>query len=57
MHLSVGIATGRPERATTPTSCIRDADVAMYQAKATGKGRYELFDPAMRARDAASATA
>jgi diguanylate cyclase (GGDEF)-like protein/PAS domain S-box-containing protein len=29
---------------------LRDADTAMYRAKALGKGRYELFDPAMHHR-------
>lgn len=29
---------------------LRDADIAMYAAKAKGKGTYELFDPAMRER-------
>lgn len=28
---------------------LRDADTAMYQAKSLGKGRYEVFDVAMRA--------
>lgn len=27
---------------------LRDADIAMYNAKARGKGRYEIFDPSMR---------
>ena len=27
---------------------LRDADIAMYSAKAKGKGRYVIFDPAMR---------
>jgi predicted signal transduction protein with EAL and GGDEF domain len=26
---------------------LRDADTAMYQAKANGKGRYEVFDKSM----------
>ncbi len=29
---------------------LRDADIAMYRAKAHGKARYEIFDPAMRDR-------
>jgi diguanylate cyclase (GGDEF)-like protein len=46
-RLSVGVATsahsgGRPE------DLLRDADVAMYEAKETGKGRYAVFDPEMR---------
>jgi diguanylate cyclase (GGDEF)-like protein/PAS domain S-box-containing protein len=27
---------------------VRDADIAMYRAKAKGKGRYEIFDTVMR---------
>ena len=27
---------------------LRDADIAMYRAKAAGKARYEIFDPTMR---------
>jgi diguanylate cyclase (GGDEF)-like protein len=47
VRLSVGVATsthsgGRPE------DLLRDADVAMYEAKETGKGRYAVFDPEMR---------
>jgi diguanylate cyclase (GGDEF)-like protein len=48
IHLSIGIADtwssgGDGDR------LIRDADVAMYHAKSTGKGRFEFFDPAMAA--------
>jgi diguanylate cyclase (GGDEF)-like protein len=45
ISVSVGIATGKE----VGDDLLRDADLAMYQAKARGKGRYELFDPAMHA--------
>ncbi len=32
-----------------PEELLRDADTAMYSAKALGKGRYEIFDSKMRA--------
>ena len=32
---------------------LRDADITMYRAKALGKARYEVFDPAMRLEAAA----
>ena len=42
---SIGIATG--DR-TTARELLRDADVALYQAKAIGKRRYEVFRTEMR---------
>ena len=42
---SVGIAAG-PEDAET---LLRDADLAMYRAKAEGKGRYRAYAPHMHA--------
>jgi diguanylate cyclase (GGDEF)-like protein len=46
---SVGIAVGRDAQA--PAKMLREADAAMYRAKAGGRGRSEMFDEAMR-RDA-----
>jgi diguanylate cyclase (GGDEF)-like protein/PAS domain S-box-containing protein len=46
---SIGIAlsaTGYRQ----PEDIMRDADTAMYRAKANGKARYELFDASMHAR-------
>lgn len=31
-----------------PTQVLRDADVALYQAKANGRNQYAVFDPAMQ---------
>jgi len=45
--ISIGI-TLAVAPADTPASLMRDADAAMYRAKERGRGRYELFDQAMR---------
>ncbi len=45
---SIGIAVG--SRAyEKPMDLLRDADTAMYRAKAAGKGRHEVFDSEMQA--------
>jgi diguanylate cyclase (GGDEF)-like protein/PAS domain S-box-containing protein len=41
---SIGIAFGRNGSGTT--DLLRDADVALYRAKAEGKARHVVFDPA-----------
>jgi len=45
---SIGIVLGRPEYLTTD-QVLRDADTAMYRAKAAGKSRHVVFDAAMHA--------
>lgn len=45
---SIGIALG--STGNTPEDLLRNADTAMYQAKANGKGRVEYFNEAMRDR-------
>jgi diguanylate cyclase (GGDEF)-like protein len=45
VSISVGIAMG--DRAE-PGDLLRDADVALYQAKAAGKNRAEVFHPQMQ---------
>ena len=47
--ISVGIVVVQ-NGFSTPTGLLRDADAAMYRAKAMGKGRIELFDEGMRER-------
>jgi len=42
---SIGIASG----SDAAPDLLRDADVAMYRAKSSGKGRYRVFEPAMHA--------
>jgi diguanylate cyclase (GGDEF)-like protein len=42
---SIGIATPSEQG---PDGILRDADIAMYVAKSKGKGRYQIFAPALR---------
>jgi diguanylate cyclase (GGDEF)-like protein len=46
---SIGIAISATGYSTAE-DILRDADTAMYRAKALGKSRYEICDPAMHAR-------
>ena len=48
LSVSVGVVFARGGAATA-TEVLRDADAAMYRAKARGKGGFELFDAQMRA--------
>lgn len=48
VNTSVGIALSG-SRDDTADGLLRDADAAMYRAKELGRGRFELFDAAMRA--------
>lgn len=45
---SIGIVLGHTDR-DRPEDLLRDADTAMYRAKATGKARYAIFDGTMYA--------
>jgi diguanylate cyclase (GGDEF)-like protein/PAS domain S-box-containing protein len=45
---SVGIVLADQHGGATPERLLREADSAMYQAKAAGRGRSELFDNEMR---------
>ena len=46
--LSIGIAIGT-DRYERPEQALRDADIAMYEAKARGNASYEIFDAEMHA--------
>ncbi len=46
---SIGIAFGNNEH-KNPEEIMRDADAAMYHAKASGKARHEVFDADMHKR-------
>jgi len=41
----IGVALGR---SASPTELLRDADIALYQAKKRGRGQVALFEPGMR---------
>jgi diguanylate cyclase (GGDEF)-like protein len=44
--VSIGVAHGTPDAA--PDQLLRDADVALYQAKARGRGRHAVYDDGLR---------
>ena len=47
---SIGIVVAHPNDPRTADDLVRDADVAMYQAKTLGRGRFEFFDVELRER-------
>ncbi len=48
VRVSIGVAAGRAG-AVEAADLLRDADTALYRAKAAGLGGYAVFDPAMNA--------
>ncbi|HEX8359180.1 MAG TPA: diguanylate cyclase [Longimicrobium sp.] len=54
VRASVGVAVGTRDRRDA-AELVRDADAALYQAKAAGKGRHATFDPAARGASLARA--
>src|SRR5712692_3151611 len=46
---SIGIALNTPHR-IGPDGVLRNADLALYRAKADGRARHAVFDPSMEAR-------
>ncbi|MGA2528874.1 MAG: EAL domain-containing protein [Acidimicrobiales bacterium] len=47
VHASIGIAL--PSGSEGPAELLQAADVAMYAAKSRGKGRHEVYQPALQA--------
>jgi EAL domain-containing protein (putative c-di-GMP-specific phosphodiesterase class I) len=45
--VGVSLSTGGSSSEDQPENLLRDADSAMYRAKANGKARYEVFDQSM----------
>ncbi|MBW4429766.1 MAG: EAL domain-containing protein [Nostoc desertorum CM1-VF14] len=48
-NVSIGVTLSKTSY-NLPEEILRDADIAMYRAKALGKARYELFDSTMYAQ-------
>jgi diguanylate cyclase (GGDEF)-like protein len=48
VHGSAGVAMGQPD--STATDLMRDADIAMYEAKSHGKDQVEAYEVAMRSQ-------
>ncbi len=47
VSVSASIGIARATETDTTETLLRNADVAMYRAKAEGKGRHAIFEPAM----------
>ena len=54
---SIGIALAPDGRRRPPTSLLKHADLALYRAKADGRGTFRFFEPEMDARAASPAHA
>jgi diguanylate cyclase (GGDEF)-like protein/PAS domain S-box-containing protein len=48
IHASIGIAYNQGLDKKSPGELLRDADIAMYEAKRSGKGSFEVFQTGMR---------
>ena len=48
VHASIGIAFSHPGDGRSPDDLLRDADIAMYEAKRGGKATFQLFEAGMR---------
>ena len=48
LSASVGLTLAAPGAKTSPEELLREADMAMYRAKAAGRDRYDLFDDLAR---------
>ncbi|MDQ4124234.1 MAG: GGDEF and EAL domain-containing protein [Actinomycetota bacterium] len=48
VHASIGVAFCSPDDARSPDDLLRDADIAMYEAKRGGKATFQLFESGMR---------
>jgi diguanylate cyclase (GGDEF)-like protein len=48
LSISASLGIAAADRDSTSSSLLRNADIAMYRAKIGGRGRWVVFDPAMR---------
>ncbi len=48
MHITASLGIAVADDSATPESLLRDSDAAMYRAKERGRGRFEMFDEALR---------
>lgn len=50
MNVTASLGIAIADGSSTPESLLRDSDAAMYRAKERGRGRFELFDDALRSK-------
>jgi EAL domain-containing protein (putative c-di-GMP-specific phosphodiesterase class I) len=48
VHSNVSVGVAHSGRDSSVEALLRDADIAMYAAKQSGKGHHEIFQPGMR---------
>jgi EAL domain-containing protein (putative c-di-GMP-specific phosphodiesterase class I) len=48
MHITASLGIALADANASPESLLRDSDAAMYRAKERGRGRFEMFDEALR---------
>jgi len=53
VRASIGVALDRGDERKTSVELLRDADTAMYRAKANARGGFEIFESSMHARQLA----
>jgi diguanylate cyclase (GGDEF)-like protein/PAS domain S-box-containing protein len=51
LSVSIGVRVSETSSSISPDGLLRDADLALYGAKESGRGHFELFDPQSQMND------
>jgi diguanylate cyclase (GGDEF)-like protein/PAS domain S-box-containing protein len=47
MHVGASVGVSKILNSTTPLAALREADIALYEAKSSGRNRWQIFEGAM----------